>query len=74
MQRAPSSPTISALGVHPFMIDGERFSKVFLSRFAFPLTMPVAAHEFPHTQQETLLWKKYRFASSAAAAWAIATS
>jgi hypothetical protein len=34
MQRAPSSPTISALGVHPFMIGGERFSKVFLLRFA----------------------------------------
>ena len=74
MQRAPSSPTISALGVHPLIVDEERFSKMFLSPFAFPLTMPVAAHDFPHTQQESLLWKKYRFASSAAAAWAIATS
>ena len=30
MQTAPSSPTLSALGVHPLVVDGERFSKMFL--------------------------------------------
>ena len=46
---------INALGVHPFIVGEERFSKVFLSLFAFLLTMPVVAHEFPDIQQETLL-------------------
>ena len=32
MQRAPSSPTISALGVHPLVVGGERLSKVFFPR------------------------------------------
>ena len=49
MQRAPSSPTISALGVHPFIAGGECFGKGLLPRFAFPLTMAQAAPNLPHT-------------------------